>query len=343
MIPPQDDERVDAYLWDPAAPVADEVRFAESTLAALRFDPEAHRLELPAATMRARHLRTWRYVLAAAASVVLIAGVWTSYWRWQWPTGQAWTIAAGPSAAPDQLAVGVPLVVEGLDEARIRIARVGTMSVTNNARLTLESTNRSRHRLVLDRGAMHVRVWAPPASVNVRTPAGEVIDLGCEFDLNVDAAGTSSVLVRSGWVMIANGAGETLIPAGAGASMRPGQRPGAPVFSSAAPEFVRAVRSIETASGDAGADVNAIVSHARVSDVLTMFVLIDRRTPGSDRIGVRAAELVPLPPGVTLGDIRQGNEEARERWRDMLRLPPPKGWLRNWRDALPAWLLPSDR
>jgi hypothetical protein len=37
-------------------------------------------------------------------------------------------ISAGPAAAPDRLAVAAPLLLSGSDEARIRIARIGTMS-----------------------------------------------------------------------------------------------------------------------------------------------------------------------------------------------------------------------
>jgi hypothetical protein len=77
--------------------------------------------------------------------------------------------------------------------------------------------------------------------------------------------------------------------------------------------------------------------------VLTLLVLLERRCPGSDRIAARAAELAPPPPGVVVSAAAQGDAAAVDRWRQTLPLPPPKGWLRNWRDGLPSWLRAGTR
>ena len=39
MTDHHDDDRIDAYLWDPKAPPAPEVRAVEAPLEALRFEP----------------------------------------------------------------------------------------------------------------------------------------------------------------------------------------------------------------------------------------------------------------------------------------------------------------
>lgn len=343
MRAPSNDDRIDAYLWDPAAPAVDEVRGVETALAPLRFDPQRRQLAVPARARQPRRSRRWVYGLAAAAATVLIAATLFMRWRSQWPDGQPWVISAGPTAAPQRLAVGPPLVLSGSDEARILVARIGTMSVKGGARLTLQSTGGSRHRVVLDRGSLHVRVWAPPGSINIQTPAGEVIDLGCEFELSVDAAGSSGVRVRSGWVLIANALGETLVPAGAASEMRSDRRPGAPVFTDAPSAFAAAVRAFEADAGGGPAHIDAIVANARARDVLTLLVLVERRATGSDRFAERAAVLAPPPVGVSLASVVRGEAGALDRWRESLPLPPPKGWLRNWRDGLPAWLVPGAR
>jgi hypothetical protein len=72
--------------------------------------------------------------------------------------------------------------------------------------------------------------------------------------------------------------------------------------------------------------------------VLTLLMLVKRRAPGSDRLVARAAELAPPPDGVTAANVSRGDHADLDRWRESLPLPPPKGWLRNWRDALPGWL-----
>jgi hypothetical protein len=130
-----------------------------------------------------------------------------------------------------------------------------------------------------------------------------------------------------------NGLGESLIPAGASGEMRRNLLPGVPVFGSAGPSFLAAVREFER-TGDEES-LRAILESARAEDVLTLLMLIARRTPGVDRLAVRAAELSAPPRGVTVGQVVRGDRDAIWVWRDSLPLPPTKSWLRNWRDALP--------
>ena len=344
MTSQQDDERVSAYLWDPDAEgvsVDPDVSALEQQLAPLRFDPASRPLRLPGRKPVVRRATSRWLAYAAAAVVVIAAGSWGfSRWRFTWPAGQAWTVSTRPPSAPSQFAVGTPLLLPPSEGAVINVARIGTMQVDGGSQLALRSTQGSRHRLAMDLGRISVRVWAPPGSLSIQTPAGEVIDLGCEFDLTVDAS-SSGVRVRSGWVQLENGIDEALIPAGASSEMTRTRPPGVPVFDHATPEFRTAVRRFEL-TADA-TFVDAIVANARVGDMLTLINLIERGGVGIDRVASRAAELWPLPDDVTVGGILRGDRDGLWRWRDTLQLPPPKGWLRNWPDALPRWLAPGRR
>jgi hypothetical protein len=345
MTEHHDDDRIDAYLWDPKAPPAPEVRAVEAPLEALRFEPAPKGSIVWMTSRPVRFRRATWLTLAAAAALLLVTGaaVWT--WRLSWPAGQAWTIHTAPATAPASLAVGAPLTLGAGDRAGIDVARIGQMVLRGDAQLTLLYSQGTRHRLALERGSAHVRVWAPPGSIVFRTPAGEVIDLGCEFELTVEPARTT-VRVLSGWVQIENGHDETLIPAGATGESRPDRAPTVPVFDDAPPAFMAAVRALEakasTALEDAAttrdADVRTIVATARVRDVFTLLMLIERRAYGSAEFAARAAELAPPPRGVTVNGILRGDREAIWHWRDTLLLPPAKSWLRNWRDGLPAWI-----
>ena len=280
MTDHHDDDRIDAYLWDPKAPPAPEVRAVEAPLEALRFEP-AWKGSIVWMTRRPlRRRRAMWFGLAAAAALLLVTGaaVWT--WRLSWPAGQAWTIHSAPVAAPASLSVGAPLTLNAGDRAGIDVARIGQMVLRGDAQLTLLSSQGTRHRLALERGSAHVRVWAPPGSVVIRTPAGEVIDLGCEFELTVEPARTV-VRVFSGWVQIENGHDETLIPAGATGESRPDRAPTVGVFDDAPPAFVAAVRALEAAAPTRDADVRTIVETARVRDVFTLLMLVERRAYGS--------------------------------------------------------------
>lgn len=331
MTDHQDDKTLD-YLWDPKAPEDPEVRFMEEHLRPLRFDPSAHPLKLtPRSPQRRVTGIVWK--LAAAAAIIIATGYGFSQWRFAWPAGRAWSVSS-QSTASSQLEVGGTLDVPASQRAVVDVARIGTMRVEGGSRVTLRSTQGTRHRLNMETGQVHVRVWAPPASVAFRTPAGEVIDMGCEFDLHVEAD-VSRLRVRSGWVQMENTLGESLIPAGASGEMRSDILPSAPVFDSAGPAFLAAVRQLER-TGDP-ASLRAVVEGARVEDVLTLLILVVRGTPGADQLAVRAAELWPPPSDVTVGRILRGDRDALWRWKDSLPLPPAKSWLRNWKDALPRW------
>ena len=336
------DDRESAYLWDPAELRVDaDVAGVEKRLAALRFDADARPLSLP---RRARVLRMppkrWLALAAAAVVLLTVSGFGFARWRLMWPAGQAWTISLGPASAPAELAIGAPLQLAPSETAFVDIARIGMMRVEGGSRVALRSTQGARHRLAMENGRLYVRVWAPPGSVSIQTPAGEVIDLGCEFDLEVDGT-ISRVRVRSGWVQVANNTGESLVPAGASSEMATMRAPGVAVFDSASASFRSAVRRYEQKQDIVAVD--QIVSEARVEDMYTLLTLTARGTPGVDRIASRAAELWPLPHGVTVGGIIRGDREGLWRWRDTLHLPPPKGWLRNWRDGLPDWLRSTGR
>ncbi len=350
MTDDQDDKTL-AYLWDPAAPEEPGVKAIEQHLLPLRFDAAARPFKTDGGRdfrpAESPGLNVWWKLLAAAAVIVIVTGVGFSQWRFAWPSGRAWIITSASASAPSRLEVGATLSVPVSEEAIVNVARIGTMRIGGGSQVTLRSTQGSRHRLRMDTGDVNVRVWAPPGSVAIQTPTGEVIDLGCEFDLHVEAD-VSRVQVRSGWVQIDNGVGESLIPAGASGEMRRDRVPGVPIFTSASSVFRTAVRQIERSSDEAS--LRTILEQARVEDVLTLLMLVeqvvggvDRRNAGADQLAVRAAELWPPPADVTVGQVIRGDRDALWQWRDTLPLPPPKGWLRNWQDALPRWLFRDPR
>ena len=334
MTHPSDD-RLDAYLWDPAAPPDASVQRIERQLSPVTFDPAANPLPPGQTSRPGAHATTtpWLHGLMAAAALLLVAGVALAAWRWTWPEGRAWSVAAAPAGTPEVLAVGAPLVTPPSNPALVRIARIGTMRVAGGSALTLRSTSSNRHHLVLERGAVHVRVWAPPFSVAFQTPAGEVFDMGCEFELTV-TGDASVVRVTSGWVQLENFSGEAVVPAGASTTMREGRRPGVAVFDDGPQAFRDAVRAVEE-SGDEGA-LEQILALARPRDVLTLLQLVQRDTAGAPRLAQRAFELGRPPDPGDLERVIAGDRAALDRWMNSLPLPAPKsGWWWNWRDALP--------
>jgi ferric-dicitrate binding protein FerR (iron transport regulator) len=331
------EDKLQQYLWDPSAEAVPEVDALERSLAELRFDPAAKPLEIPAA----RVLRTSRWsksrrplvALAVAASLLVAAGMGLWTWRWSWPEGRAWTVRT--QSAESSLEVGRGVSVPQGDRAIANIARIGTMRLAGGTSVELRATQGRRHRLRMSEGSMHIRVWAPPGSVVVETPAGEVIDFGCEFVLSVTGT-TSAVTVLSGWVQLENGIGEFLVPAGASSEMTPSSGPTVPVYDDAVAGFREAVRRVERE--ESAGPWEAMLRMARVRDVYTLLLLADRHRAVAEPVLRRAAELSPPPGDVTIGRILRGDRDALWEWRESLPLPPPKGsWWRNWRDAFPFW------
>jgi hypothetical protein len=322
------EDKLRDYLWDPAAPADPEVEGVEARLSALRFDPAANPLRVP----RARP--AWKHpvaVLALAASLLLAAGSGALAWRWSWPEGRPWTLQADGTRG--HLEVGRPVTVPAGQPALARIARIGTMRVAAGTSIELRATRGTRHRLRMTEGDIHVRVWAPPVSVVIETPAGEVIDMGCEFVLSV-SGGVSSVRVASGWVQMENGIDEVLIPAGASSEMAADSGPGVPVYDDARDGFRDAVRGVEAGAGSDA--LERVLELARARDVYTLLQLADRHPKPAEQLLRRAAEMWPPPGDVTIGGILRGDRQALWRWVNSLPLPSPKsGWWKNWRDALP--------
>lgn len=311
------DEKTDAYLFDPSAPPTGEVREIEEMLAPLRYKAPTR---LPS---RAR--RSSLAFLAAAAMLVLLAGS-ASIWFWTWPSERPWTVETG---SIDRMAVGQ--TVDANESLLVRVARIGWMRVAEGSVLTLLSTESNEHRLAMTEGTVHVSIWAPPRSVAVRTPAGEVVDFGCEFILHVNARVTN-VEVVSGWVRLDNERGEVLVPGGAESSMTKGGLPSVPLFKSARPEFSTAIRGLEREWSAVA--VESAVRAARRRDVLTLLLMAQRKPMLRDRFIARAAELMPPRGADTVPRARQGDAAAIEAWIGELPLPPVTSWVPNWRDRL---------
>jgi hypothetical protein len=322
------DDKVDAYLFDPTAEGADEVRDIEARLQPLRWSAEARPLPLSRGQARLPVLHYTRRVAFALAAVLVLVFAGVAFWLWTWPAGRSWRATSGSIAS---LPVGQ--VVQPSTSTRVRIARIGWMDIAAQSAVTLLSTRSNEHRLAMSAGRVHVSVWAPPRSVAVRTPSGNVVDLGCEFIVNADDKRTS-VDVVSGWVQLDNEVGEVVVPGGATSEMRRSRRPTVPVFRTATPSFQTAMRQLDDRADAPATALRIVLSEARRRDVFTLLVLAMRRPADRQGILERAAQLMPPRDATVLLRARR-DDNAVWTWVHELPLPPEKGWVRNWRDRFP--------
>lgn len=312
------------YLWDPSLPADPGVKAVEDALQRLRFDTDRAPLRLESRP-RARR----RFLALAAAAGLLMAmaaGFWT--WRLQWPAGRPWDLQ---SAGASRVDVGRPVTLPEGQPALAHIARIGSMRISGGSSFELRATQAARHRLRLYGGQLHLRVFAPPLSVVIETAAGDVIDMGCEFQLDANGA-ESAVTVLSGWVQMENAAGEVMVPAGASSVMRRDAPPSVPVFDDAPEEFREMIAALERGAADVAIASSRLALTARPRDVYTLLHLSSRHPSGAEVLLRRAAELAPPPDDVTVAAILRGDTQALWAWSDALPLPSPKRWWRNWRD-----------
>jgi hypothetical protein len=200
--------------------------------------------------------------------------------------------------------------------ALIKVGTIGAVDVEQGSRLRLIEAQALEHRLALERGRLHARIWAPPKLFYVNTPSAEAIDLGCEYTIEVNEAGDAFLQVATGFVQLLLGGRTSLVPAEAACETRAGIGPGTPYFENASQAFRMALTTVDFESGnERNAALDLIISEARQRDSLTLWHLL-WRVDGQDRERVydRLAEHVPPPDEVTREGVLSLNKEMLDEW-----------------------------
>ena len=235
-------------------------------------------------------------VLAASASALMLS---------RRAAGQ-WHLAAAGGGSR-LFTVGEALATGG-STARLTVGRIGTVDVAASTDVRLLPAKWSQHRLALTRGTIHARIDAPPRIFSVETPSGTAVDLGCEYTLEVDSLGNSTLVVTSGWVSFEDHGRESLIPAGMRAVTRRGGIVGTP-FRDDAPDSLRSALAAFDAGNHGDTVITALLRSAQSRDAVTLWHLVNRTEHAQrTRVFQRLIQLVPPPEGVSseavLGDAR---------------------------------------
>src|SRR5581483_11538895 len=150
------------YLWDGSGEPDPEVLRLERLLGEFRSDR-------PVPDLRAGIPQTkpaLRWTTVAAAMVVATAGGWLATRS----APPAWRIAE-PVTERGRLSVGQVLETGDSGAITVAIGDIGEVDVASNSRLRLLRDSRAEHRIRLDQGRIHARIWAPPRSFVVDTPS----------------------------------------------------------------------------------------------------------------------------------------------------------------------------
>lgn len=279
-------------------------------------------------------LRIKRSLAAAAALVVGLGCFWIASQSSK-PAWQVARIEGTPRVDSDALEdtgtirVGGQLITDDVSRAKITVGVIGQVNVEPNSRLRLIEAKMTDHRLALDRGTIHARIWAPPRLFFVETPSATAIDLGCEYLLTVDEEGASVLRVTSGWVALEHSGRESIVPSGAMCITRPGRGPGTPFEEDAPGKLRQALEQFDFEEGGSSA-LATVLAEARAADAMTLWNLVFRASM-EDRVKVynRLATLVSEPEGVTCEGVLDGDSRMIATWQRHLHLDF-KEWWRVW-------------
>jgi ferric-dicitrate binding protein FerR (iron transport regulator) len=308
----------DDYLWDRSGKPDPDVQRLEELFAPLRHDAPLDELRVKRPRRRAPFIIAGIVIAAAAAVAIFVAlpsgessicsgGKGFAF------TGKGGSVSCGgENVAKGVLPVGGQLDT-GANTASLVIADIGTAELGANTRVRLERTDAQRHQLALERGHMHATVNAPPRLFAVTTPHTSVIDLGCEYFIDIDETGAGSIYVRIGMVELATPSGALVVaPAGTRTTLLTGQRPGLPVGHSANAKVRAAVAAYE--QGDPAA-IDALLAAAEDKDAVTLIALAAVDDAHRATVLTRLVELSPPPDAEITVDTAMRDPDKLATWR----------------------------
>jgi ferric-dicitrate binding protein FerR (iron transport regulator) len=268
----------------------------------------------------------WLRVAAASAGIFLVVAlaavayyVYMSKASWKIEhivydpaTGEAKVIKT------DRLAVGGLIETDSASQIKIQVGAIGEVIVDPRSRVRLLEASLTEHRIALDRGRLKAHISAPPRIFFVDTPSAQAIDLGCEYTLEVDDAGSSLLHVTLGYVALEWKGREVVVPRYAMCESRPGQGAGTPYFETATARLRDALARFDFEQGGDAA-LAAVFEEADERDSFTLWNLLQRVDDAQrGRVFERMVRLVGLPRGVTREGIMKRDEKMLKLWADEL-------------------------
>ncbi|MDQ3366413.1 MAG: FecR domain-containing protein, partial [Myxococcota bacterium] len=217
-------------------------------------------------------------------------------------TAHGGRVSCGGSELPGGVLPVGGVLETGAHEAELAIADIGSATLGAGTRVRLDRTSAERHQLFLERGRLHARVSAPPRIFAVATPSVAVVDLGCEYTIDIDEHGAGSIEVRTGRVELEAAAGIVIVvPAGAHARLLSGRRASLPLVAGASLALVAAVAAFDGGASGAPAQVLAAAAPADALTVIHLALLVG--APERRAVLERLMDLAPAPAGATVEQV----------------------------------------
>ncbi|MBU1817056.1 MAG: FecR domain-containing protein [Gammaproteobacteria bacterium] len=154
---------------------------------------------------------------AAAAQIVALAGQGQT----RAPGVEPWSSAA----LAQQLGAGADMRTLALSSAALLLADRTQIRMSANAQLRLCESQPTRTLLELAAGRLWARTKKTPATLQLQTPAALAVVRGTDWDVEVDAAGRTTLTVLSGLVELSNAQGSVQLGPAEQGFVEPGRAP----------------------------------------------------------------------------------------------------------------------
>ncbi len=284
-----------------------------------------------------RWMHRWPTRIAAVLMIAIAAGSVFLNHRLQWAKGAAWSINSAAGAA-STLRVSEQISTGPSEQLKIAVARIGAMQLSENSAIQLVQTGPAQHRVRLLYGQMRAKIWAPPNWFGVSVGEAEVLDLGCDFEIDQARDGNGVIRVYSGWIAYRIADTEVLVPADHSAHFD-SHHIGIPIRVAAKQPWRDQIAALERAIS-AGVDSRpmeiAIARTASDDDRFSLLSLLTRHPQlAQGPLYKRLAGMFALD--AENADHRNrwasGDQAAIDQW--WQRLPrQPKQWWRHWPDVI---------
>jgi hypothetical protein len=156
------------------------------------------------------------------------------------------------------------------ESAEARVADRGRLRATPGTQVRRDDGPTAH--LTLTEGTVEVFVDAPARWLVVRIPGVDVVDLGCAYTVDVDAAGTGFVAVQTGAVRLEGDAPYTTLLAGTMAATWPDGHTGLAVRVGAPDALVAQVDAFDQRAGN----LESLLAAAQMEDAITLWHLLSR-------------------------------------------------------------------
>lgn len=340
--------QADNYLWDPKDSPDAEIEALERQLRPLSADSLKLQERVIPIRRRKRPFQTRALIGIFSAAAAAASLYFAHLYRLNWEENSPWpmqTVGLASHDRPELLHVGERIVTAPGQSVTLNAARIGTVTVSPESTIRLTQTQKGRHRLELEHGRMHAKVWAPPSYFGVTHGDTRIIDMGCEFDLSIDPVGKGSISVTSGWVIFWIQDKGVFVPEqyvlefDASKSQLPTRADADAAFRSLANELDAKLAANESIDDPRVVELGqSIASSARDEDYFTLLTLLDRY-PALARSLLYPRLAVALKVNANDEAHRAlwatGDVKAKNEWWNKLPTQPKQSnaWWWNWRDA----------